>query len=60
MAELTDVILESKDGKRLHYFIDDNYPAIVYVREDGTLRLKRLDRRLEDRVIKLLKGLEGC
>jgi len=37
---MTDVILETKDGKRFHYLIDDNYPAIVYVREGATLRVK--------------------
>jgi len=56
---MTDILLESKDGKRFHYFIDDNYPAIVYVREDGTLRVRSFNRHLKERLIELLKVLEG-
>jgi len=54
---MTDVILEDKQGKRLHYFIDDNVSATVYVREGATLRVRRLSRHLEESLVKLLKGL---
>jgi len=54
---MTDVILQDKQGQRTHYFVGDNRPAIVYVRKDGTLRVRRLSRHLEERLVKLLEGL---
>lgn len=38
---MTDIIVESKDGKRIHQYIMDDWPAIVYVRPGGTIRVKR-------------------
>ena len=54
---MTDVILEDKQGRRTHHFIDDNCPAIVYVRERATLRVKRLSESLESKLDRLLKVL---
>ena len=38
---MTDLILEDKNGNRLHMYFGDNYPAIVYIRQGGTIRVKR-------------------
>jgi len=53
---MTDIILESKDGKRLHYFIDDSYPAIVYVREGATLRVKA-STLTDEQILALLRQM---
>jgi len=50
---MTDVIIETKDGKKAHYLIDDNYPAIVYLREGATLRVKA-SKITDERIIALL------
>jgi len=40
---MTDVIVENEKGERIHYYIADNHPAVVYVRVDGTFRVKKAD-----------------
>ncbi|MEM2455179.1 MAG: hypothetical protein QXN21_04480 [Candidatus Bathyarchaeia archaeon] len=40
---MTDIIVEDEKGGRMHFYIDDNWPAIVYVRKDGTIRVKKAD-----------------
>jgi len=37
----TDVIVEKEDGVTTHYYIDDDHPAIVYIKVGGTVRVKR-------------------
>jgi len=52
---MTDVIVEGKDGTRIHYQIPDDHPAIVYVREEGTFRVKKADLYPERKVLRLLE-----
>jgi len=54
---MTDVILEDKQGKRLHYFIDDNRSATVCVLKDGTVTVKPISRDIESKLDRLLKVL---
>ena len=39
---MTDVIVEN-DGQSIHYYIADNYPAIVHIRVGGTIIVKKAD-----------------
>lgn len=52
---MTDVIVEDKSGQRIHYLIPDNYPAIVYVKEGGTFRVKKADLTPERKVLDLAR-----
>jgi len=39
---MTDVIVE-RGGRFIAYHINDHHPAIVYVRVEGSMRVKRSD-----------------
>jgi hypothetical protein len=51
---MTDVIVESREGRRIHHFIPDNHPAIVYVKEDGTFRVKAADLTPEQQALRVI------
>jgi len=53
---MTDVIVETKTGEKIHYFIPDRYPAIVYVRESGTLRVKAATLQ-DEQILSMLKQM---
>jgi hypothetical protein len=51
---MTDVIVESKEGKRIHHYIADNHPAIVYIKEGGTIRVRKADLTPEQQALKVI------
>jgi len=55
---MTDVIVETEDGRRIHYYIDDGHPAIVYMRKGSTLRVKATSLELEREVLSRLTAIE--
>jgi len=55
---MTDVIVEDEKGQRMHFFIDDNYPAIVYVRKGSTLRVKASTLYPEQQALNLLTQIK--
>lgn len=54
---MTDVIVETEKGERFHYLIPDNHPAIVYVKQRGTIRVKRADLTPEQQVVRAIESL---
>jgi hypothetical protein len=52
---MTDVIVESRDGRRIHSLIPDGHPAIVYIKEGGTFRVKMADLTPEMEMIRRLE-----
>ena len=57
---MTDILLESKDGSRMHFFKDDNVLKVVYIRENGVVVVRRLPRRLLKQLEGFLDALEVC
>lgn len=56
---MTDVIVETQEGKRIHHLIPDNYPAVVYVRQRGTIRVKKADLTPEQEALRAVQSLTG-
>lgn len=54
---MTDLICESEDGEITHFYIKDGYPAIVYVRESGTIRVKKARQANEITAISTAKSV---
>jgi len=50
---MTDVIVESKEGRRIHYFISDNRPVIVCVKK-GAFMVKVADLTPEQQALKAI------
>ena len=57
---MTDILLESKDGSRMHFFKDDNVLKVVYIRENGVVVVRRLPRHLLKQLEGFLDALEVC
>lgn len=44
---MTDVILIDREGNQIHKYIDDDHPAVVVIRQGGTMYVKRLNVDVE-------------
>jgi hypothetical protein len=53
---LTDVIVRLKDGRTIHHYIHDDHPAIVFVDEEMSFRVKRADLSPIDQLVRMAKS----
>lgn len=55
---MTDVIHELKDGRIIHRYINDGCPAIVYIREGGTVKVKRANLEYERELLNIISQIK--
>lgn len=54
---MTDCIVELTDGETIHYYIDDGHPIIIWMRKDGTIKVRKLNSKVEQNLQKIIMSL---